>query len=133
MYTVPTSGIWATSKTYTAKLTVSDGANFAWLGSSVAFDGFSAVAGAYGAAIGSNFFQGAAYVFTEPPGGWTQNMTETAKLTASDGQAWDLFGYSVSANNGVAAVGSPGGRRRPSGAGRSLCIRRALRRLGERD
>jgi trimeric autotransporter adhesin len=105
VFTVPATGIWATTNTYTAKLTASDGANYAWLGSSVAFDGISAVAGAYGAAVGSNFYQGAAYVFTEPSGGWT-NMTETAKLTASDGQAWDLLGYSVSANNGVAATGA---------------------------
>ena len=106
VYTVPATGTWTTTDIYTAKLTASDGANYAWLGSSVAFDGFSAVAGAYGAAVGSNFFQGAAYVFTEPSGGWTKTMTETAKLTASDGQAWDLFGYSVSANNGVAAIGA---------------------------
>jgi len=105
VYTVPASGVWATTNTYTAKLTASDGANFSWLGSSVALDGISAVAGAFGAAVGSNYYQGAAYVFTEPSGGWT-NMTETAKLTASDGQAWDLLGYSVSANNGVAAIGA---------------------------
>ncbi len=105
VYTVPTSGIWATSKTYTAKLTVSDGANYAWLGSSVAFDGFRSGWSLW-RCNRFQFLPGAAYVFTEPPGGWTQNMTETAKLTASDGQAWDLFGYSVSANNGVAAVGA---------------------------
>jgi len=105
VYTIPATGTWATTNTYTAKLTASDGASYNWLGNSVAFDGISVVAGAYGAAVGSNYYQGGAYVFTEPSGGWT-NMTETAKLTASDGQSGDLFGYSVSADNGVAAIGA---------------------------
>jgi hypothetical protein len=35
--------------------------------------------------IGRNSHQGSAYVFVKPPGGWAGTLTETAKLTASDG------------------------------------------------
>src|ERR1700680_3116380 len=38
---------------------------------------------------------GAAYIFVKPTSGWT-DMTETAKLTASDGAGGDAFGYNVS-------------------------------------
>lgn len=55
---------------------------------------------------GSNHFQGAVYVFTKSGGGW-QNMTETAKLTASDGAAGDSFGSSVAIQNGLIVVGAP--------------------------
>ncbi len=104
VFAEPASG-WATTSSPTAKLTASDGTVYDWLGSSVAFDGQSVYAGAFGHTVGSNPFQGAVYVFTEPSTGWA-DMTETAELTASDGQAWDLFGYSVSASNGVAVAGA---------------------------
>ncbi len=106
VYVEPTSGGWATTPTFNAELTASDGAAYDWLGVSVAFDGVSAVAGAYGHMVNNNPYQGAAYVFTEPTGGWTGNLTQTAELTSSDGQAWDLFGFSAAAYNGVAAVGA---------------------------
>jgi hypothetical protein len=104
VYTEPAAG-WATTSTPAATLTASDGTVYDWLGSAVAFDGQSVYAGAFGHTVGNNPFQGAVYVYTEPSGGWT-DMTQTAELTASDGQAWDLFGYSVSASNGVAVVGA---------------------------
>ena len=50
--------------------------------------------------------QGAAYVFTEPGSGWA-NMTQTAKLTASDGAAGDDFGTSVSISGNTVVVGAP--------------------------
>jgi len=49
---------------------------------------------------------GEAYVFVKPAGGW-HNMTETAKLTASDGTATDLFGWSVGMSGDTVAVGAP--------------------------
>jgi trimeric autotransporter adhesin len=101
VYTEPSSG-WATTNQFAAKLTASNGAAYDWLGGSVAFDNVSVVAGAYGHMVGSNPYQGEAYVYT-PTGGWS-SMTETAQLTSSDGQPWDLFGFSVSAFNGVAVV-----------------------------
>jgi hypothetical protein len=57
-------------------------------------DGSTVVAGAFGAAIAGNRFQGAAYVFVKPGTGWA-TTTETAKLTASDGAASDSLGSSV--------------------------------------
>ncbi len=61
--------------------------------------GFGVSVGLSGRAlvVGANFAipQGAAYVYLKPPGGWTNTATYDAMLTASDGQAWDNFGYSV--------------------------------------
>ena len=57
-----------------------------------------------GATVGGNSYQGAAYVFTEPGSGWTQ----TAKLTASDGEPDDDFGSSVSISGNTVVVGAYG-------------------------
>jgi hypothetical protein len=48
-----------------------------------------------------------AYVFVKPATGWA-NMTQTAKLTASDGQKNSLFGYATSVSGNTIMVGSPG-------------------------
>src|SRR5581483_5119115 len=48
---------------------------------------------------------GAVYVFVKPASGW-KDMTETAKLVASDGIAGDAFGNSVSISGGTIAVGA---------------------------
>ena len=84
-------------------------------GNSVAFDGKSIVVGAPsddGNATGS----GAAYVFTKPVSGWdnsngtgTVNLSETAKLTASDGEGGDEgdeFGNSVAVHGDTVVVGA---------------------------
>jgi len=104
VFVEPSTG-WATTNQFNAELTASDGASYDWLGMSVAFDNQSVVAGAYGHTVNGNPYQGAAYVFTEPSSGWTNN-TQNAELTSSDGAAWDLFGYSAGAFNGVAAIGA---------------------------
>ena len=90
--------------TQTAKLTASDGAAGDDFGSSVSISGNTVVVGArcHGR---RNSHQGAAYVFTEPGSGWA-NMTQTAKLTASDGAADDDFGYSVSISGNTVVVGA---------------------------
>jgi hypothetical protein len=54
-----------------------------------------------------NFEAGEAYVFVKPAAGWA-NMTQTAKLTASDGQKNSLFGYATSISGNTIMVGSPG-------------------------
>jgi hypothetical protein len=90
----------------TAKLTASDGAVNDGLGTSVSISGGTAVAGAPNAAIGAKQGQGAAYVFIEPAGGWS-NATQTAKLTASDGSQYDDLGFSASVDGGVVATGAP--------------------------
>jgi hypothetical protein len=65
---------------------------------SVALQGNTAVVGV------TNDGQGAAYVFVEPPAGWT-NMTEpTATLTSTD-TGESFFGHSVSLSGGTIVVG----------------------------
>lgn len=87
------SGGWG-NMTQVAKLTSSD--NGEGFGISVAISGNTIVVGAANTSNfnGTGTSPGAAYVFVEPAGGWT-DMTETAKLTASDGQPGDAFGDSV--------------------------------------
>jgi hypothetical protein len=101
VFVKPAAG-WATTSTFDAKLTASDGINFDQLGHSVAItgDGQTIVAGAANnpynagnAAVPEG--PGAVYQFAKPAGGWSGNLNETAKLTASDGQISDHFGGSV--------------------------------------
>jgi len=87
-----------------AELTASDGQAGDRLGYSVSKSDNTVVIGAPDATIGSNAKQGAAYVFVEGTNGWS-NMTQTAKLTASDGQAGDRFGISAYVCHNVVVVG----------------------------
>ena len=87
----------------TAKLTASDGASFDTFGYSVALSGDTAILGAWHAAINGNPLQGTAYVFKRVNGTWT----ETAKLTADDGLAFDDFGYSVAVSGANAFICTP--------------------------
>jgi hypothetical protein len=103
VFVKPASG-WA-NMTQTAKLTASDGAANDDFGNSVAISGDTVVVGAYLDDIGTNANQGSAYVFVKPASGWA-NMTQTAKLTASDGAANDDFGYSVAISGDTVVVGS---------------------------
>src|SRR5579863_339242 len=102
VYVKPAGG-W-TNMTQLAKLTSSD--NGQGFGTSVAISGNTIVVGA---ANTSNFDTtagpGAVYVFVKPAAGWT-DMTETAKLTASDGQPGDALGNSVSISGGTIAAGA---------------------------
>ena len=99
----PASG-WA-SMTQTAKLIASDGAAESCFGNSVSASGSTVVVGAPGEMVGSNSNQGAAYIFQEPASGWA-SMTQTAKLTASDGTTNAAFGSAVANNDGTVVVGS---------------------------
>jgi hypothetical protein len=85
-----------------AKLTASDGQPSDSFGYSLAISGNTAVVGA----VAHNNGQGAAYVFVKPASGWA-NMTETAKLAASDGQPGDFFGNNVSISGSTVVVGAP--------------------------
>jgi len=105
VFTEPASG-WA-DMTQTAELTASGGVVGDQFGWSVSTSGNTVVVGANLAAVGGNQYQGAAYVFTEPATGWA-DMTQTAKLTASDGKTNDSFGESVAISGNTAVVGAPG-------------------------
>jgi hypothetical protein len=94
------------------RLVASDGGQGDNLGASVAVsaDGSTIVAGAPNATINGTQYQGAVYVFSEPQAGWAAGVTETAKLTASDGAFADTLGQSVavSADGSTIAAGAPG-------------------------
>ncbi len=90
-----------------AKLTASDGAETDQFGFSVAVSSDTVVVGAYGATIGANTYQGAAYVFVKPEAGWATTSTFTAKLTASDGAGTaDYFGGSVAISGDTVVAGA---------------------------
>ncbi len=105
--------IWsgsASAWTQAAKLTASDGDDEDYFGCAVAIssDGAVVVVGACADDIGANGDQGSAYVFVRPGGGWSGDLTETARLTAAAGAAGDRFGtsVSVSADGSAIVVGS---------------------------
>jgi hypothetical protein len=88
-----------------AELTASDGDSNDQFGFSAAVSGNTVVVGAPFASVGSNQAQGAAYIFVRPESGW-ENMTQVAKLTASDGKADDFFGVSVAISGNTVSVGN---------------------------
>jgi len=100
VYVKPPGG-WTNSTPITAILSASDNVDGPF-GGSVSISGDTIVVGDYAA----NSNTGAAYVYVKPPGGWA-SMTETAKLTASDGVANDYFGHSISVDGSTIAVGAP--------------------------
>jgi hypothetical protein len=87
--------------TQLAKLTPSDPRGCC----NVAVSGDIVVAGAIFA--GPTFEQqGAAYVFVKPASGWA-NVTQSAKLTASDASSGDWFGVSVAISGNTVLIGAP--------------------------
>jgi hypothetical protein len=85
-----------------AELTASDGASGDYFGWSVSLSGNAFVAGAWGKTVNGNVTQGAAYVFGNSGGVWS----EQAELTASNGAGVFEFGRSVSLSGDRAAVGA---------------------------
>jgi len=85
------------------KITASDAAAGDQFGRSVAISGNTAIVGAIRDDDGGNA-SGSAYIFDFDGGAWTQ----TAKLTASDAAAGDLFGGSVAISGNTVIVGSSG-------------------------
>ncbi|TDJ67328.1 MAG: hypothetical protein E2O39_14925 [Planctomycetota bacterium] len=84
-----------------AKLVASDAESFHWLGRSVAVDGDTVLAGAFGHGVGG-CESGAAYVFTRAGTVWTQ----ADKLVAADAVCDDRAGWSVGVAGDVALVGA---------------------------
>jgi hypothetical protein len=95
----PASGVWDE----VAKLTISDAEEFDYFGGSVSISGTRAIAGARNKDT-SAAYVGAAYVFERNPtsGAWE----EVEKLTASDAEAHDRFGSSVSLSGTTVVVGA---------------------------
>ncbi|MCF6365306.1 MAG: T9SS type A sorting domain-containing protein [Bacteroidales bacterium] len=92
------AGGW-TDMTETARLTPTDltaGNNFGW---SVSVSDTNIVVGQF-----TNWYN-TAYLYEKPAGGWT-DMTETVRLTPSDGETFDGFASSVSISGNNVVVGS---------------------------
>ena len=105
----PLTGVWSEP----VKLIADDGAENDWFGYSVAVDGETIVVGARW----HNGKAGAAYVFTRnsmtrvwgnDPDPAEIHRVETAKLTASDGGAFNYFGHSVAVDGETIVIGAPG-------------------------
>ena len=96
------SGAW----TKQATLTASDGEASDFFGTSVALSGDTVVIGATGDGDNGSG-SGSVYVFTKPDGDWV-DATQTAKLTASDGEMDDNFGRSVAVDGDTVVVGATG-------------------------
>jgi len=84
------------------KLISSDGAGFDFFGKSVAISGDTAIVGAYGD-DDKGSYSGSAYFFQFDGSSWIEKQ----KLTASDGAAYDFFGWSVAISGNTAIVGAP--------------------------
>ena len=99
------AGGWTGNLTEDAKLMASDAAFEDRFGNGVSVSGETVVVGAsLNDDAGSD--SGSAYVFERPGGGWSGNLTEDAKLTASDAAAGDLFGAFVSVSGETVVVGA---------------------------
>lgn len=92
-----------------AVLTLSDGAAGDMFGHAAAMNGAGSlvILGGPGDDVSGRLDQGSARIFTSSAMGWTQSP---AALTAPDGMAGDMFGWSVAmTRNGTAAIlGAPG-------------------------
>ena len=108
MYTRATPGDLASNWTQVAKLTADDGADSDYFGNSVSIDGDTVVIGAqYDDVKGES--SGSAYVFTRTiAGDLASNWTQVDKLNATDGDAGDEFGYSVSIDGDTVVIGAFG-------------------------
>ena len=82
------------------KLTAIDGITDDHFGYSISIEGDTALIGAFG----DDEYKGSAYVFTRTENTWTQQ----AKLTAIDGNQFDLFWLSVSIDGDTALIGAEG-------------------------
>ncbi len=96
------AGNWGQAK----KITASDAASGDWFGYSVALSGDTALVGAYVDDDAGNA-SGSAYIFDRNQGG-AGNWGEVKKITASDGAAYDYFGWFVALSGDTALVGAYG-------------------------
>jgi hypothetical protein len=81
--------------TPTATLTDDNGKAHEFFGEAVAVSGDVIVCGAPSHTFGAEARQGVVDVFRRPAGGWKGALTQSARLTASDGRANDALGISV--------------------------------------
>lgn len=92
-------GVWVER----ARLSARDGGPRDEFGHGVAVSGDTIVVGSRKSDLGTNEDQGFVAIFESAGGVWT----ETAKLTAADGAAGDLFGHAVAIDGDTVVVGAP--------------------------
>jgi hypothetical protein len=108
VYVKPSTG-W-TNATETAVLFTNPyyypeyGAGF---GASVAVSGATIVVGAAGCCVQGVLYEGSAYIYVEPSGGWKTTDGFNAELTGTYVGTNDQFGYSVAISGSTIVVGSP--------------------------
>jgi hypothetical protein len=90
--------------TQTQKLVASDAATVTYFGGAVALSGSTILIGSYGVSPDGVDSQGAAYIFTNTGGTWTQ----TQQLFADDGVAADQFGRALALDGTTALIDAPG-------------------------
>lgn len=90
-----------------AELTSSDGTPVNLFGYSIAASGTTVVVGSSLDTVNGASGSGAVYVFEKPANGW-ENMTQVAKLTASDGGTDTRLGVSVAINGNTIVAGAIG-------------------------
>ena len=83
-------------------LLADDGQTFDNFGSTASMDGNTLVIGAHGATVGPNAAQGAAYLFANHSG----NFSQSGKVVADDGVAFDNFGITTAIVGDTLFVGA---------------------------
>jgi hypothetical protein len=116
---VEPDGGWAGDVVAVATLRASGGAYLV----SAAVSGGTAVLGAFM----EDDFTGAAYVFSEPAGGWAGELREAARLGASDPAPWTLFGVDVAVADDVVVVAAPDAEVEPGRHGAAYVYERPRR------
>ena len=86
------------------KITASDAESYDWFGYSVAISGDYAIAGAYGESS-MGYQSGAAYIFHRTD---TNTWDTGIKITESNTESYDWFGYSVAISGDYAIAGAYG-------------------------
>ena len=113
LFTRPTGG-WS-DENETARLVASDGSAGDYFGSTVAISGDTVVVQSAGQAVctlatypcpAQTASSKVLYVFTEPPGGWSGTVEESAKLTVADPGIAEFAGVAISGNT-IAAFPVP--------------------------
>ncbi len=119
-------GGWAGIVNETAKLTDSDPSGNELFGYNldIVADGNTIVVGEDHDSDNGTW-AGAAYIFEKPPGGWV-DMTETAKLLASDGEAYDAFGSSAAISGDTVVIGAFGDDDNGSTSGSAYVFERPI-------
>jgi hypothetical protein len=90
--------------TETDQLEADDGVAGDYFGEAMVFDGETLLIGAPAVSTGGSGYQGAAYVFTDVGGSWTQGQ----KLFAEDAGELSFFGRALAVSGTHIAMGAPG-------------------------